>query len=193
MPPSSRPFLRTNSPPFPLPSNSCLSYCLSHLLSVLIPSSSSLFPSLLIIPSVSPPFPSFSMPPPSLSSFFLLTSPSSHLPPISLYIYICLSHISSKSFPSSPSLLLLSFPFHPSLSCSISHFPSPHVLVYISIPPPAPLPSHSHPLWPPSYSPTIPLSPLQSHSLPPCHPLDSRKHLSKQHKTDHDSSKQKIV
>ena len=141
MPPSSRRFLRTNSPPFPLPSNSCLSYCLPHLLSVLIPSSSSLFPSLLIIPSVSPPFPSFTMPPPFLSSFL-----SSSLLPLlltcHLYLYSCLSHISSKSFPSSPSLLLLSFPFHPSLSLSISPFPfppCPRLYFYPSSCPPAPV------------------------------------------------------
>ena len=52
----------------PLPSNSFLSSCLSHLSLTSISSSSSLFPFLPIIHSISPPFPSLSMPQPSLSS-----------------------------------------------------------------------------------------------------------------------------
>ena len=123
----------------------CLPFFLSHLLSTSIPSSSSLFPSLRIIPLISLPFPSLSMPPPFLSS-----SLSFSLPP-----FFPLASHSLPFFCLSPLFHLLPFLIISPSSLSTYH------LFYLSS-----LPSHSSlsELHSPSF-------PIILYTSPPCHPV----------------------
>ena len=145
--------------PFPLPSRSFLSSFLSHLsvisflfLNISPSSLSSYYP--LYLSSLPLPIPLYEL---HSSSFpiILYTSPPCHPVPLLLpispifFIFSFLTTSSASLFPS------------PSLSVSL-HFPSLSSFIFLSLL----LPPHSPPLCPSSYSLTMHLSSLHSHSLP---------------------------